>query len=557
MRSKVRLSSCVALAIACGAALIEGLFACGVPSSFDNLVGGPVPDAGDGAPLELRPDPSLKPPRPIAPLSTSWINGTRARFRWQLEPNTIGARVEVCRDRACATEKKTFEAGGPEIFPTEELAPGVWFWRLYSKTAETIGTTPSPTWEVFIRGGAEKEGRPSGTIVDFNGDGRPDLFLSLISVERGGDAGVTFVEVAPYIGGVDGTTFTLDEEVFGPGTSSKPGAAVAATDVNGDGLTDLVVNDELNSVFGVSSFPGSVELGVDVGRGGRASTAPLDELPNVRELGDFDGDGYGDIAVTTRRDARVLRGTPGLLGSSQFLFTVPPFLKADAGTILPSAPIQLGAGMHRDDDGFADGVFFWPFKIALGEDYPSTVAFVFGGSTDLGGLFPWPTGKLTGASAFASGDLDGDGLDDTAFATKNADGKDAICVILSKAEPQFDASADPQFPCWVPDPPPVGFASALVAADVDADGRDDILVGSTSSGVDLLRFQDGSLVATHITTEYGASITTIWPGRPGPAIWAATRAVVPAPDVGIFKGTEQAQVIGTVSQTSGFGPALR
>ena len=114
MRAAVLRPSVAWLAACALACALGGPIACGPPDSFDGLVGGSL-DAGseaDAPAVELRPDPELAPPRPIAPLSQSWINGPRPRFEWQLASGATGARIELCRTRACDGEKKTLDVAG-------------------------------------------------------------------------------------------------------------------------------------------------------------------------------------------------------------------------------------------------------------------------------------------------------------------------------------------------------------------------------------------------------------------------------------------------------------
>src|SRR5262249_38094581 len=52
----------------------------------------------------------IKPPRPIAPLSTSRVTSHRPTFHWVLAGQDDGAQVDVCRDRACTRTVTTFSA---------------------------------------------------------------------------------------------------------------------------------------------------------------------------------------------------------------------------------------------------------------------------------------------------------------------------------------------------------------------------------------------------------------------------------------------------------------
>lgn len=538
--------------------------ACGVPDSFNNLVGGPPLDAAaDGSSSEasgdLKPDPTLPPPRPVVPISFAWVNGSKVKFKWELAPGTIGARVEVCRTRACdgpPDQKKTFDGGGSEVL-SPDLEPGVWFWRLYSKTAETIGTTPSPApWEVLVRGGPNPTGGAGGSIVDINGDGKPDLLVTLRGPSDA-DGGV-FSDLFPYLGAPDSDTsfdFFINGFSFGaPVTSSATEAEVAVIDINGDGFSDVVANIDFNTTsFGINAYPGEAK-GLNTTVMGRVDTIPFRELPTLREMGDIDGDGYGDVLIGTRREVVIVHGTPKMLGSTEFLlqFNASMF-PPDAGFVVPPAAVPVGGGFQRNGDIYQDVVFYWPFPPEPPDMLRTNVGFLLGGPNDTGEILPWPMGDYTGVRHFASGDFDGDGLSDTAFVTTSTAGKTTICAILASA------TKAQELPCFTPpDPIPTGFASSLTTGDLDADGRDEIVVGSTSTGIDVLRLNvngGSGFAATHLATELGAKVTTIFPGRPGPAIWAATRAS--GAEIAIFKGDEQKATLKPPQGTTGFGPLIR
>lgn len=63
-------------------------------------------------------------PRPIAPLSTATVSSRRPLLRWLLAEGAEGARVEVCRDRACTRVITTFAATGTS--GRSEVRPAAW-----------------------------------------------------------------------------------------------------------------------------------------------------------------------------------------------------------------------------------------------------------------------------------------------------------------------------------------------------------------------------------------------------------------------------------------------
>lgn len=554
-RETVRSLRLVAWALPLAVVLVPvgmaALAACDAPESFDGLVGGPRRDAGDEdgrtlASTELVPDSTLLPPRPIAPISVSWVNGSRVRFKWQLGPEATGARVELCRTRTCEGEKKTFDAHGSELLTPEDLAPGIWFWRLYAETGQTFGTIPSASWEVLVRGGPINDGHATGSITDLNGDGKPDLLVTATFGED--DAGTPIVDIVPFLAGQDETSFApigSDGTFDSLAASENPRVAVA--DVDGDGFSDVVCTDRFGATsYGISTFFGA-RSGIDYDRAEVVGTPPSTEVFNLHEAGDLDGDGWGDVIVGTRQDIFTIAGTARGLGRVSYQFQLGP-PNEDAGIPVLGSAMTVAGGFDRDGDGLYDAIFRWPLA------NPATpIAFLRGEREETRSLLiaPWAVGAppKIGATAFASGDFDGDGSADTAFVT-SIEGNTAVCIVRALA---VQSTEDVE--CWSPAGASPGLGASLTACDVDADGRDELIVGSTSNGVYVLRRTDAGLVAERLETPFGARVTTIWPGRPGPAIWAATRSF--GAEIAIFRGTAQNATIASLPGTKGFGPTIR
>ena len=537
-----------AWALACA---LGGPIACGPPESFDGLVGG-SPEAGseaDAPAVELLPDPELAPPRPIAPLSQSWINGTRPRFEWQLASGATGARIELCRTRACDGEKKTLDVAGNERTLDEDLAPGTWFWRLVSTTPESVGTKPSPVWALLVRGGPSGKSAPNGSIVDVNGDGRADL---LVTLEYESGAGATFIELVALLASNDDSTSFVTTHGTHPVAGAfvrSPDPPIAANDIDGDGISDVVFADVAGSGAPAPilvTVPGSATVAdaLDVDRATLASLPPLDSTPNLAAVGDLDRDGWGDVAVTTARFGVATFGTRSGLGPFQYLLQLGPGPSNDAGAPRTSAFALTGA-LDRDGDGLSD--------LVLESAEPEAPFFLYSG--DAARVFRFEIPTLAGApaigaaSAFAAGDFDGDGLGDVAFVT-SAGGKPAIC---------FSRGSEPvagmRLVCWSPAAPSAGFGSSISAGDVDADGRDELIVGSTDAGIDILGLDaKGMVAAQHLDTPFGTTLTTILPGRPAPAVWAATRADGRA--IGVFAGSVLATSLDVV-EAMRFGRTIR
>lgn len=532
---------------------VAAVIACGAPDSFNGLVGG-IPDAGPESAFERRPDPTLVAARPIAPISVSWVNTARPRFRWALTPGATGARLELCRarfltDGTCAAESKTFEATGTELVSPEELAPGIWFWRLFSTTPDTFGTVAGPVWEVLVRGplaspvDAGVASASNGTFVDVNGDGRVDLLASVeINVQ-----GAPAFELVAFLGkGDDGTTFitTGDDPDFPPQGAfiGQSDTSISGADIDGDGISDVVYADASRntSLFSVAGSP----TGLALDRVSFVDLPPLDSFPSLHEAGDLDGDGWADVIVGTRFSAFASFGTR--LGLGPFVAVVQTGFSGDAGAFI-TRPFAVTGGFDRNGDGLGDLAFSEPldeapFFLVQGEA-ERKFAPIFPVLTTL----PFPTA----VQHIVTGDFDGDGLADIAFVGSFGD-QPTACVAAGKDPPSAQSIR-----CLTPAPAPVGFGSSITACDLDADGRDELLIGSTSGGVDVARLVPGAptLSSERIPGSYGARLTTILPGRPGAGVWAATRA--DGLSIAVFKGTAQVTTLLPNPGLKRFGEALR
>lgn len=509
------------------------------PDSFDGIVGGVRDSGAPEASIPLRLDENLPAPRPIAPLSVSWVNATRVGFRWELAQGTTGARIELCRTRECDGESKTFDVEGAELLSPEDLATGFWFWRLYGKTADAVGTKPSASWEFVVRGGRLTSGNGTGSIVDVNGDGAPDLLVTVEEITP--DAGADELLLLPLLGTRENPTrFTAPPSGALPVATSR--TAVASSDLDGDGISDVASTVAFDARFhGVIVFTGSVDgMSGDIVP---AITPPLLEAPEMREAGDIDLDGRGDVVISTSRDIFFVRGAATGLGATVYGLQLGT-IDRDGGVPVLPAPMAIGAGHDRDGDGFPEVAFAWPFPGSpVGYLFPTALGVNFG---------PMQAGPppKRGATAFADGDFDGAGLNDTAFAT-TIDGAPAVCILRSFAWLRKRPTV-----CWAPpSPAPAGFASSMTAGDLDKDGRDELVVGSIANGIWILRLADESITAEHLDVPYGARVTTLHPGRPGPAVWAATQPS--GADIAIFVGTMKSATLPPPPPATRFGPVIR
>jgi hypothetical protein len=299
---------------------------------------------------------------------------------------------------------------------------------------------------------------------------------------------------------------------------------IASSDLDGDGLTDLLVADRCLE-GGVDCE--SASLAVLMGEGGGAFATPVSYPAELRyggiELGDFNTDGIPDVALALQSPHGIVTGLAEiLLGLGDGTF--PSLSEIEVAEFGPDIyPGDLdGDGLdeiltigpplrviRRGADGALDQSTEYPMggepsRLTFGDvnhDGRVDVATANRSTDDMsvflgidgGGLNPetrYPTPIKP--SAIAAGDFNNDGWDDLAVATQgrfnSSSELDDIVLFVAKGDGGFEA---PVAVAAIHDP------NAMVAGDFDADGNRDLAVGGRNGpcGIFVLRGQgDGSFL---------------------------------------------------------------
>jgi hypothetical protein len=275
-------------------------------------------------------------------------------------------------------------------------------------------------------------------VGDFNGDGIPDLAVAPALDE--GDNEV-------LLGKGDGT-FIIANGSFGIGNGTSTSNSIAAADFNGDGKLDLVetcasLDDRpcnlllIQSGNGDGTFMQSPAVFIALAFSGSQSMA----------VGDFNGDGQPDLAVTNS-------GANG----------VNVFLNSDGGLSAVSAIPATGASptsiAAADVNG--DG----KLDLAVANSGSNNVTILLGNGD---GTFTAAASPATGTApnSIAVADFNGDGVPDLAVA--NA-GSSNVTILLGNGDGTFTAAASPAAATG---------STSVVSADFNGDGKEDLVVANS------------------------------------------------------------------------------
>jgi len=364
---------------------------------------------------------------------------------------------------------------------------------------------------------------------DVNGDGVQDIIVGAYNADGPQDSrpdcGEAYVIFGPAEASeaIDFAEGQQDVTIFGADSGDSLGFGVAAGDVNGDAIDDILVgalladgpgNERPNAGEAYVIF-GSPTLGptVDIALGEQGLTVfggeEEDRLGADLATGDASGDGVQDILLASfladgpenaryqGGEAYLIRGTPSLSGTRDMAQG-----EYDLALIAAEPDEQLGHRLAMGDlnkDGI-DDLIVTAFR-ADGPDNAREDAgevYVFFGSSSLSGVLDLASASpnVTVAAAdkedhlghsVASGDVNGDDIDDLLIGAPEADGPDnargsageAYVVFGSPSLPgSFDIALGQQDVTILGANAGDRLGVSLTSGDLNGDGVADIIVGA-------------------------------------------------------------------------------
>jgi len=382
-------------------------------------------------------------------------------------------------------------------------------------------------------GGADNLGM-SVAAGDLNDDGVDDIIVSapmsdgIKDPDYRTDRGEVYVIFggAGLAGTIDIAEGEQDVTIIAAEGFSLMGDSMATGDVNGDGITDLVLGapfagrvpgsphgsartvlGEVYVIFGSPTLGGSISI--PEGQQDFTISGPEErsELGDAMAVGDVNGDGIDDIIATAEMaddpdGARPNAGVVYVVFGSTDLGGLTDTVKGEQDLTIVGADAQGALGFSStsgdiNGDGIDDIILVAQRADGAGQTRTTSgEAYVIYGSADLKGTIDTLAGDqditITGADAHdllsscsASGDLDGDGIADLILGTSFGRGPDnrrsgAGEVYVIFGSPDLERSLDLAQASY--DMVIFGgedgdrLGGGVITADINGDGRQEIIV---------------------------------------------------------------------------------
>ena len=285
-------------------------------------------------------------------------------------------------------------------------------------------------------------------MVDFDGDGKSDLATANNYSTTGSPASVSILRNTSSGGNI---SFASHQDIF----TGVQTYSIAAGDLDGDGKPDMIsgsIVDKTISVFRNISSPGAISFAPK-------TDYATDDNPYSIAVGDLDGDGRPDIAVTN-----YVSNTISIYKNTSSIGNISFAAKADISTGADLGPWAIVIG-DLDGDGKPD--------MAVTNNYTNTVS-VFRNASVTGNIsFAAPIHFYADLQpmGLAIGDMDGDGKPDLVWAINGEN--IAFRVELNQSSPGNLAFAATPSNIYN-----ISSAYDVAISDINGDGHPDLVISS-------------------------------------------------------------------------------
>ncbi|MFN3939289.1 MAG: hypothetical protein ACK4IY_01800 [Chitinophagales bacterium] len=344
------------------------------------------------------------------------------------------------------------------------------------------------SWQVESNQAGAEMGKSVCAAGDVNGDGFDDV---IVGAHYYSDPEYHEGLALVYYGSAVGVEAAPAWQFAPNSNNASLGVSVSkAGDVNGDGFDDIIVgartfSGDLSNEGKVFVFHGSADgLSTEPDWTAEGNQNNSDFGGTVSDAGDVNGDGYDDIIIGAIffDNGQTDEGRAYVYYGSAFGITsMPTILEINMANVTFGSHVS-GAG-DVNGDGF-DDVIVGCRKYTNGENAEGAAFLFEGSSSGLSETYSWlyesnfANAKL-GQSVSVAGDVNGDSFDDVIISAHNYSNpeSDEGKVWAFYGSP----TGLPAFPSWSYESNQI---NALLgnqvsdAGDVNADGFDDIIVGS-------------------------------------------------------------------------------